>query len=129
MKLKAPKCQYCNNRSELVTGATIYPERPNYREKLFWLCRPCDAYVGCHENGKTPFGTLANPELRKARMRAHAAFDILWKTNQMRRSEAYRWLSKELGIRHKKCHISWLSLEDCLKVPLVVSRTQSHPQK
>jgi zinc-finger-containing domain len=123
------RCPYCEQKIQLVTGDTIYPLRPDLHRKLFWQCRPCDAYVGCHESGKgtTPMGSLANAELRKARMEAHAAFDPLWKTQQFEsRGRAYSWLSSQLGIHRKKCHISWLSLEDCRRVPALVAARTIH---
>lgn len=113
------RCPYCEEKIKLVTGDTIYPLRPDLHHKLFWYCRPCNAYVGCHASGKgtSPLGRLANAELRAARMVAHAAFDPLWKEGHMRRAQAYRWLADKLQLPVKKCHISWLELEQCKRVP------------
>jgi len=41
---------------------------------MTWLCKPCDAYVGCHNNTERPLGTLANKELRTARKETKAKF-------------------------------------------------------
>lgn len=36
-------CDYCDKPAELVTGAEVYPHRPDLHHKKFWLCKPCDA--------------------------------------------------------------------------------------
>jgi len=77
-------CPYCQSAAKLVGGRAIYPHRPDLAAKRFWQCKPCDAYVGCHEagngqgDGTKPLGRLANAELRKAKKDAHYAFDRLW---------------------------------------------------
>jgi len=74
---------YCRAAALLVSGAVLYPHREDLAELKFWQCEPCKAYVGCHRagvghgDGSKPLGTLANEELRRARNRAHAAFDPL----------------------------------------------------
>lgn len=88
-------CTYCHKPAELVGGERIYPHRPDLADKKFWLCAPCDAYVGCHaagvwvpdmgpdkvtSDGTLPMGRLANAELRAAKRAAHDAFDPTWKT-------------------------------------------------
>ena len=119
-------CPYCNKPAELVSGDVIYPHRPDLAGLNFWLCRPCDAYVGCHRpgawteqgisDGTMPLGRLANAELRRAKSQAHAAFDPLWGKGKMRRSAAYGWLSKQLGIPKQHCHIGMFDAETCAKV-------------
>ncbi|MDR0480872.1 MAG: DUF3268 family zinc-finger domain-containing protein [Gallionellaceae bacterium] len=60
------KCPYCDRDAQLVTGVTIYPHRDDLRRKHFWLCAPCNAYVGTHQrnrkmglSGDEPLGRLA----------------------------------------------------------------------
>jgi len=115
---EAPICPYCGTASEHVDGDVVYPHRPELADKKFWLCRPCDAYVGCHPGTPEPLGRLANAELRKAKMEAHTAFDKLWKGDQaqMRRADAYKWLAAELGIGVDDCHIGMFDLDACKKV-------------
>lgn len=103
----------CDRYAERVTGKVIYPHRRDLWNRDFWLCRECNAYVGCHPGTITPLGTLAGPELRKARGRAHDAFDPLWKAGQTSRDEAYQWLASELGISKANCHIGMFDLETC----------------
>ena len=42
------KCPYCDREPLLVKGDVIYPKRQDLVNNLYWLCKPCDAYVGCH---------------------------------------------------------------------------------
>jgi NAD-dependent aldehyde dehydrogenases len=110
-------CPYCNRPVYLVNGKMMYPHRPDLYEKKFYLCIPCNAYVGCHPGTTEPLGRLANAELRAAKIAAHAAFDPLWRTvGNRKRSEAYRWLADKLGIRWKDCHIGMFDVETCKRV-------------
>ena len=109
-------CPYCGNPAVLVTGQVIYPHRSDLFDKKFWQCQPCDAYVGCHSGGTTPLGRLANNELRKAKMSAHAAFDPIWQSEEMTRSEAYAWLAKTLHISADDCHVGMFDLVTCMRV-------------
>ena len=115
-----PNCPYCSQPSKLATGRDIYPHRPDLYSKRFYLCRPCDAYVGCHPGTTHALGRLANSELRRAKMLAHAAFDPRWKFEQKRRgrkrSDAYAWLAEQLGIGKDECHIGMMDVDMCRKV-------------
>ena len=71
-------CPYCGKMPELVFGRKIYPGRLYLYSKRFYLCEPCNAYVGCHEGTDIPFGVVANAELRAARSEVHRVFDPLW---------------------------------------------------
>ena len=109
-------CPYCRDWAHLVRGDRIYPSRADLADLWFYLCSPCDAYVGCHSDSTRPKGRLANAELRQARVDAHAAFDPLWKSGDMRRGDAYRWLAGQLGIPRKKCHIGNFDVARCRRV-------------
>jgi len=109
-------CRYCGREAVKKTGGEVYPHLPNLKKKIFWVCDPCDARVGCHGLTDKPLGDLANAELRKARSEAHRAFDPLWKTGTMTRSFAYAWLSKRLGINEELCHIGMFDAAMCRKV-------------
>lgn len=110
------ECGYCGNRADLITGAEKCPHRPDLAEIQLWECKPCDAYVGCHQGTINPKGSLANSEDRSARMKAHAAFDPIWKTGQMPRNLAYKWLTEELGIDWNDCHIGMFDKQQCAHV-------------
>ena len=109
-------CPYCGEHAQLVGGLAIYPHRPDLRDKRFYLCAPCDAYVGCHPGTTNALGRLANAELRKAKMAAHSAFDPIWKSGQKKRSSAYAWLADALQMPKKDCHIGMMDVADCLRV-------------
>ena len=111
-------CDYCGGAAERITGAVLYPHRPDLAHKVFWHCEPCGAYVGCHPGGDKPLGRLANAELRRAKGRAHAAFDPLWRGGSMSRSQAYRWLADELGIDPGDCHIGMMDVGTCRRVEI-----------
>src|SRR5690606_1078423 len=62
-------------------------------------CQPCDALVGTHHNDPDrPLGTMADKKLRYWRRRAHAVFDVIWKSGRMTRKQAYRRLGKRMGL-------------------------------
>lgn len=116
-------CPYCGNTSKLVTGKEVYPHRHDLHDKYFYTCAPCKAWVGCHPGTTTPLGRLANAELRRAKSKAHAAFDPLWKTAIKRgrkkkeaRSSGYAWLSEQLNIHPDDCHIGMFDVDMCSRV-------------
>jgi len=124
--MKSINCPYCSRPPELVTGFEIY-KKQRFEHLKFWLCRSCDAYVGCHKKhseyspeGKTPFGFLANRELRELRKIVHLNFDPLWfrkgrtyRVNTACRDDRYGELSKFLKIKLKECHISMFTAQQC----------------
>lgn len=112
---KTPECPYCGRDSKLVSGARVYPNRPDLARKMIYECKPCDARVGTHPDGR-PLGRLANRELRYWKIRAHAAFDPHWKGSQTKRARAYQWLASELQIPVEDCHIGAFDVEMCKRV-------------
>lgn len=115
--MKEVFCPYCGKRAEFVDSAEVYHGR-SYG--MIYLCRPCDAYVGCHGNGKgdSPKGRLANAELRRWKIAAHNAFDPLWKFGPFRgrRSSAYAWLAEQMGLPKEKTHIGMFDVAECQQV-------------
>lgn len=109
-------CPYCNNPTSLVSAGVIYPHRPDLAASVFYNCAPCKAYVGCHKGTNKPLGRLANRELRTAKLKAHLAFDPIWKDNQLTRKEAYKWLATQLNITNEQCHIGMFDVEQCNQV-------------
>lgn len=109
-------CDYCGECAELVTGKEIYPHRKDLWKKNIYRCSECDAYVGCHPKTTKPLGRLANSSLRKEKMRAHASFDLIWKSGKLRRREAYAWLAEQLNIHPDHCHIGMFNEEMCKRV-------------
>lgn len=117
------QCPYCAREAELVGGLKIYPHRPDLSEKQFYLCEPCNAYVGCHPNTTRPLGRLADAKLRRAKMAAHAAFDPIWKSGKLHRASAYKWLATQLCIPRKECHIGMFDVGLCTLVVKVCHET------
>jgi hypothetical protein len=106
----------------MVTGKTIYPRRKDLHGKFFYLCEPCKAYCGCHPSTNKPLGTLANEKLRKLRSMAHAAFDPKWQDGDMRRRDAYEWLSDKMQIMYEDCHIGMFNEKQCWDVIEICNR-------
>lgn len=133
-----PICPYCMTPAKLVDSAEIYGRSFGNA----WVCGQypaCDAYVGVHKATNEPLGRLANPELREAKKRAHAAFDPLWvnavalyepiaadsrkarnkaagRIRRRARKRAYAWLAEQLGIDPDDCHIGFFGVEECDRV-------------
>lgn len=110
-------CPHCGIAAEWVENSAIYGKRYG-KSYMMWLCRPCNAYVGCHNNTRLPLGTMANKELRQWRIKAHDAFDPLWRNGAMKRDEAYVLLSRELG---REVHIGQSDIEQCKEIIYVSS--------
>lgn len=117
------KCPYCGEEAELTTGHKVYPHRSDLAHLKVWACFPCDAWVGTHKNSPEhkPLGRLANGELRRAKMSAHAAFDPWWKSGKMSRHEAYAMLAEKMGLPKEKAHIGMFDVEQCKQVVLLFS--------
>lgn len=114
-----PTCPYCDTPAKLVGGEALYPHRQDLFHKKFWLCKPCEAYVGCHAAGKgygdgtRPLGRLANSALRSAKSAVHEVFDSIWQDGLMSRPQAYAWLAEAMHIPVAECHVGMFSLEQC----------------
>lgn len=112
-------CPYCKKEAEfLEDSASVYGS--NYGP--LWVCRPCDARVGCHRGTPLPLGTLANDELRRKRRYAHSIFDPIWRLRRKSRREAYESLAKGLAIDLKDCHIGHFDLPRCLAAIKVIRK-------
>ena len=105
-------CPYCQQPAVWVDNIEIYGKRYG-KSHMVWLCRPCDAYVGCHNNTRRPLGPLADSATRWARTQAHGAFDPIWRSKSLTRTEAYAWLSQQLG---RSVHIGEATAEQCREI-------------
>lgn len=114
------RCDYCHEPAEFVTGECVYPHRRDLWHREFYICVPCEAWVGCHKGTNRPLGRLANAELRLAKMAAHGVFDPFWKARGWKRGRAYAWLSQELGIDRSACHIGMFDVLRCRRVVEIV---------
>lgn len=91
-----------------------------------YLCNDCGAYVGCHPRSLRPLGSMADEETRALRQKAHEAFDPIWKSGKMTRTEAYMWLAHSLKIETKYCHIAMLpinQLRTTIRISLIKAKT------
>lgn len=108
-------CPYCGKESEYVDSSVVYHGK-SYG--MIYLCRDCDAYVGCYPDGRA-MGRLANAELREAKKRAHHYLDQLWETGRRRehkRHIIYNWLSRMLGIPRELTHIGMSDVDQCNRI-------------
>lgn len=118
-------CPYCERQALPVTGAVLYPHRPDLARKRFYLCSPCNAYCGTHPDGR-PLGRPADATLRRARNHVHELFDPLWqkvaeayegedngKLRGVARARAYRWLAERMGIEVPDCHVAMFDVYQC----------------
>lgn len=131
---KPVTCPYCYKPAEFMASST-----PVYGRDYgpLHICKPCDAYVGCHKGTTIPLGRLANAPLRRMKARLHDLFDPIWKgkveaaiqehgfppkgIKQRERVDAYRRLSSRLGIRMEECHIGMFDEETCQRAIALLS--------
>ena len=105
-------CPYCKKEAEWVPNENVYGKRYG-KSYMCYYCKPCDAYVGCHNNTKQPLGTMANKELRDWRIKAHAVIDPIWKSGKQSRREVYSKLSEHFG---KEIHIGEANVLSCIEI-------------
>jgi hypothetical protein len=118
-------CDYCGTQAEFVDSKEIYGRSYG----MLYLCRPCKAYVGVHKGSDRPLGRLANAELRGWKNKAHAAFDPLWKSHEMSRHAAYKWLSDQMGLASEETHIGMFDVPKCKLVVYLCGLTKRNLQK
>jgi hypothetical protein len=111
-RIKGKICPYCGHPTNFVNSKEVY--KVDYG--MIYLCKPCDAYVGCHKGTANALGRLANKELREYKKEAHKYFDMLWKEFGFKRKEAYIRLSEYLGLPIYYTHIGMFSVDTCKKV-------------
>lgn len=113
LEVVAPLCVECGGMGRIVSGATAYPDKPEWRTRPFYRCG-CGALVSCHPGTGVPMGRPASARTRYLRHKAHAALDALWSTGRSRlgsgfaRTKAYKWLARELGMPHREVHIGMM---------------------
>lgn len=111
-------CPFCDQPAEWVSHAEIYGKVFNKDAHMIWLCRPCDAYVGTHQNSKRPLGQMANAHMRRARKLTKELFINKclmgnWKCNKTLKSAAYAMLADRMGITVDECHFGDFTVEQC----------------
>jgi hypothetical protein len=111
LPVRNPICPYCGKPAELVSEEEWYGRVYDNLGRPRWACRSCDASVGTHPDG-SPLGSLANRELRQARMDAKDHLQQLFPN----RKELYAWLSQQMGLSRRQCHVGMFNLEQCRRV-------------
>ena len=106
------KCPYCQKEATWIPNEQVYGKRYG-KSYMCYYCKDCDAYVGCHNNTRSPLGTMANKELRQWRQKAHAIVDPLWKSRKYKRNTVYLRLSEAFG---KQIHIGSSDIEQCKEI-------------
>lgn len=110
-------CNYCNKEAEWVSNEVIYGKRYG-KSYMMWLCRPCEAWVGCHCNTEKPLGTLAKLELRNLRRKAKELFiekklSGKWGRNYAQKEKAYKWLRKTMKLSSDEAHFGMFDETRC----------------
>jgi len=116
-KIKPVVCPYCGSVAILRDGSYVHGTG-SLVKKLYVCSRypECDSYVGVFKDGMTPKGSLANSELRNKRIRAHRAFDEIWKNGIMTRGQAYQWMQYKFGLSRNQAHIGYFSDYMCIQL-------------
>jgi hypothetical protein len=71
--------------------------------------------VGAHQDTGEPLGIPVSKENREWRIKAHDAFDKLWKEGNVTRGQAYRWLTSKMKLG-EPAHIANMNIAQCRKV-------------
>lgn len=116
--IQAKICAYCHEPTQYVDSIEIYKQSYGM---VYW-CEFCGAHVGVHKGTNKALGRVANKELREWKIKAHDAFDVLWKDGLMHRKTAYRLLSENLNIPKQYTHIGYFGIETCKKVIEISNR-------
>ncbi|WP_432353259.1 zinc-finger-containing protein [Anaerotruncus rubiinfantis] len=118
MSRKIPTiCPYCGGRVIFTDSSAIYGGR-SYG--MIYLCTNCNASVGVHKGTRKPLGTLANTALKNKRRETHAVFDGYWKQNGIKRTDAYKWLARQMRLPEYRTHIGQMDMELCERVIQIV---------
>lgn len=107
MKRLTVRCPYCGSKASKRPASYVYGEKADKSSYLYVCDRypVCDSYVAAHEKSGLPMGTLANADLRKLRIEAHKALDIIWQSGYMSRTQEYKWLQAKLDLPASEMHI------------------------
>lgn len=105
-------CNICGSPVKFTDSIEVYHTR-SYGNIYLCVNAKCGARVGVHKDNNYPLGTLADEATRKARKKAHAMFDRLWKGKKLDRKDAYKEMQKIMGMSEEEAHIGRFSVEQC----------------
>ncbi|WP_409967687.1 zinc-finger-containing protein [Bengtsoniella intestinalis] len=112
-------CRYCGGTITLANPREVFGDGVTHlglEGEYIYLCRTCNARVGCHRGSTRPLGKVANEVLRLKRRETHQIFDAFWQSHCMSRTEAYHWLGQQMGLSDKKAHIGSFEMDQCQQV-------------
>lgn len=89
----------------------------------------CGARVGVHKGTTTPLGTPAGDILREWRKSVHTLFDPIWRKGEMKRNEAYKWLSEEMNLSSEECHIGLFDKDMCMDAIKIITLRRTEDRK
>jgi hypothetical protein len=70
----------------------------------------------------------ASDDIKLIRGDAHAAFDRVWKSGVMTRTQAYKWLAARMGLTDSQTHIALFDARQCEQViKLATEFFDEHP--
>lgn len=105
IEIKKPKCPEC--------GSIMYLRDSKYGKFYGCVRYPhCQAIWKSDKDGN-PIGTFADKNTKKWRVIAHCLLDSLWKSGEMARTDAYKWVQKTMNINEKEAHISMFDTHKC----------------
>lgn len=120
--------EFSGERRDLLCGECKAPMELRKSSKYptpFYGCSrfpECRGTHGARKDG-SPLGTPADKDTKKARIRAHAVFDQIWKKHLTRnRGQAYNWMRQAMGLTHSQAHIGMFTAEQCEELIRLVYR-------
>jgi ssDNA-binding Zn-finger/Zn-ribbon topoisomerase 1 len=81
----------------------------------------CRGVHGAYPDGR-PRGVPGDKATRRARIRAHKVFDLLWKDKRMTRPKAYAWMRKAMKLKEDEAHIGMFTVQQCEQLIDLVHR-------
>lgn len=90
--------------------------------KAFYGCSrypACPGTLPANDDG-SPRGDPRTKELQGWRVKAHAAFDAIWKESDVHRNIAYAWLSRVMVLPREEAHIHLFDVVQCQRVIALV---------
>ena len=73
--------------------------------------------------------TMLLDSLNSLRTYAHNDFDRIWQRRHMSRTQAYAWLSENMGTKPQNTHIAQFSAEQCREVIRLAQEFMSSVRK
>ncbi|MDC9599010.1 zinc-finger-containing protein, partial [Xenorhabdus anantnagensis] len=115
-------CRYCGRHVMIEHHLNVFKRIHDNRWPWLYHCWTCGARVSIHPETDIPMGSLADKPTRIARLSAHQHFDYVREKWNWARTDAYRWLAKQLEISPSQCHFGWFDTEMCQRATNICRR-------